>query len=228
MVNTLAHELRTPVSVLRMHLELLAEDPLDVPPATSLAVMDRSARRMEELIEDLMALATVNASESPLPPDPVDLSALTREACDFVGAVATGAGLDLVANVVDDLVVTGDEEGLRRVVANLVSNALKYTPPGGRVTVSLEPRSLADRKGVELVCADDGIGIDIAEVDHVFTPFFRSSSTLARERPGTGLGLAITRGVVERHQGSIDVRSEIGRGTTFTVWLPLAAQSDVG
>jgi signal transduction histidine kinase len=142
--------------------------------------------------------------------------------------VATGAGLDLVANVVDDLVVTGDEEGLRRVVANLVSNALKYTPPGGRVTVSLEPRSLADRKGVELVCADDGIGIDIAEVDQVFTPFFRSSSTLARERPGTGLGLAITRGVVERHQGSIDVRSEIGRGTTFTVWLPLAAQSDVG
>jgi signal transduction histidine kinase len=113
------------------------------------------------------------------------------------------------------------------VVSNLLSNAIKYSLPGGRVTLTLEPHVVEDGDGVRLTCADTGIGIDAAEVDHVFTPFFRSGNRAARERPGTGLGLAITERVVKRHQGTIDVLSELGAGTCFTVWLPLDAPADV-
>jgi len=227
MVNTLAHELRTPVSVLRMHLELIAEDPTGVQTDDSLAAMDRSARRIETMIEDLMALATVSDSDSPLPLASVDLSSVTREACDFVAAVAASSGLDLETSLVDGLVVTGDESGLQRMVGNLVSNAIKYTPAGGRVSVSLVPEALADRDGVRLTCVDTGIGIAAADIDHLFTPFYRSARVEARARPGTGLGLAITERVVKRHGGTIEVRSELGVGTVFTVWLPLAVDPDV-
>ncbi len=227
MVNTLAHELRTPVSVLRMNLELIAEDPTHAKVGESLAALDRSARRIEAMIEDLMALATVSDSESALPLAPVDLSALTREACDFVAAVAASSGLDLATSIHDDLVMTGDESGLQRMVGNLVSNAIKYTPAGGQVRVSLLPEAVGDRDGIRLTCIDTGIGIDASDIDHLFTPFFRSTRAEARARPGTGLGLAITERVVERHGGTLEVWSELGAGTTFTVWLPLAADSDV-
>lgn len=222
MVHTLTHELRTPVSVLRMHLELIAGDPDGALTDESLAAMDRSASRIENMIDDLLALATADDSDSDLPLTPVDLSSVTREACDFVAAVATGSGLGLETHIVDDLVVTGDESGLQRVVGNLLSNAIKYTPAGGRVTVSLTPATLADRDGVRLTCVDSGIGIAASDLDHLFTPFFRSTRAEARERPGTGLGLAITERVVERHHGTVEVRSELGVGTTFIVWLPLA------
>ena len=228
MVNTLAHELRTPVSVMRMHLELLADDPPQQEVEQSRAAMDRSARRIEDMIEDLMALATVSNSEIILPQTSVDLSSVTRETCDFLAGVASSAGITLETGIVDDLVVTGDESGLQRMLGNLVSNAIKYTPAGGCVTVSLAPVTVGEGDGVRLTCTDTGIGIAPSDVDHVFTPFFRSSRIEARDRPGTGLGLAITERVVQRHQGTVEVRSELGVGTTFAVWLPVAAESDVG
>ena len=227
MVNTLAHELRTPVSVLRMHLELLAEDATHGRAEESRAAMDRSARRIEDMIEDLMTLATVSDADNVVPLAPVDLSSVAREACDFLAPVATSSGLVLETDIADDLVVTGEESGLQRMVANLVSNAIKYTPAGGRVTLVVRPETVSDRDGVRLTCVDTGIGIAPSDLDHVFTPFFRSSSTDARQRPGTGLGLAITERVVKRHGGTVEVRSELGAGTTFTVWLPLVADPDL-
>ncbi|MCW2736909.1 ATP-binding protein [Nocardioides sp.] len=227
MVNTLAHELRTPVSVLRMHLELLAEDPAHAQADESRAAIDRSAQRIETMIEDLMALATVSDADSALPLAPVDLSSVAREACDFLEAVATSSDVALETSIVDDLVITGEESGLQRMVANLVSNAIKYTPADGRVSVSLEPARVGARDGIRLTCEDTGIGIDPSDLDHLFTPFFRSSRIETRQRPGTGLGLAITERVVKRHDGTVEVRSELGVGTTFTVWLPLSPGADV-
>jgi signal transduction histidine kinase len=227
MVITLAHELRNPVSVLWTHLEMLAQDPAVEPARDSLAAMDRAARRIEQMVEDLMALATVSDPHRTTSREPVDLSAVARDCCAFVATVAEQSGLELRTAITDGLVVTGEEAGLQRVVSNLLSNALKYSPAGGQVTVTLEPHPAHGGDGVRLTCADTGIGIDAAEVDHVFTPFFRSGNRAARERPGTGLGLAITERVVKRHQGTIDVRSELGAGTTFTVWLPLEALTDV-
>jgi signal transduction histidine kinase len=227
MVNTLAHELRTPVSILRMHLELIADEPDPDQVAESRAAMDRSAQRIEQMIEDLMTLATMSDSEQVIPMVPVDLSSVAREACDYLAPVVASSDLALDCDIPDDLVVLGEESGLQRMVGNLVSNAIKYTPAGGRVTFSLVPETVADRDGVRLTCADTGIGIATSDLGHLFTPFFRSSSADARQRPGTGLGLAITESVVRRHQGTVDVRSELGVGTTFTVWLPLSPDHDV-
>ncbi|WP_231263411.1 GAF domain-containing sensor histidine kinase [Nocardioides alpinus] len=227
MVNTLAHELRTPVSVLRMHLELFAEDPTAVEAAESLAAMDRSARRIENMIDDLMALATESDPGRATPHEPVDLSTIVRESCDFLAPVAEATGLELVTDIPGDLVITGEAAGIQRMATNLLSNAFKYTQPGGRVTLSLAREAVEDRDGIRLICADDGIGIAESEVGQVFTPFFRSSSKEARERPGTGLGLAIIERVVQRHQGTVEVSSEVGVGTAFSVWLPLSAGADV-
>ena len=223
MVHTLAHELRTPISVLRMHLEMITEDPTAAQVDESLAAMDRSAARIETMIEDLMALAPVSDTDTPPRLAPVDLSAVTREACDFLAATATSAGLDLATNVVDDLVVTGDEAGLQRMVGNLVSNAIKYTPAGGRVAVSLTPETLADRAGVRLRCVDTGIGIDASEIDQVFTPFFRSSSKEARA-PGHRTGPGDHRARRAASPGHDRGRFGGGRGHRVHLVAPAAGQ----
>lgn len=228
MVTTLAHELRNPVSVLRMHLELLTQEPDGERAEESRAALERAARRIEDMIEDMMALASVTDPASVVALEPVDLSAAVRETCDFFAPLALHAELELEADVEDGLVIDGEADAMQRMLCNLVSNAIKYTPAGGRVTVSLGPARVADRDGVRFTCADTGIGIDAAELGQVFTPFFRSSSKEARERPGTGLGLAITERVATRHQGTVDVESTVGAGTTFTVWLPGAHDGQNG
>lgn len=221
MVLTLAHELRNPVSVLFSHLELLALESHRDESRHSLEALDRAARRIEAMVADLMTLASVSDRECGAPSDEVDLSALLRETGDFLAPTASRAGVALDLVVADHLLVTGDAAGLERMVANLVSNAIKYSQEGGRVWLEASPRSVDGTDGVLITCTDTGIGIAAAEVDKVFTPFFRSRSPEARQRPGTGLGLAITERVVSGHDGTIGVDSVLGRGTTFTVWLPV-------
>ena len=117
--------------------------------------------------------------------------------------------------------VVGDPEDLHRVVANLVSNAVKYSRPGGTVTIVVRPV----KDGVLLAVSDEGIGIAEHDVPHLFTEFFRSTNPAALEEPGTGLGLSIVQRIVERHEGSLEVRSELGVGTTVEVRLPGAPRS---
>ena len=223
MAMTLAHELRNPVSALWTNLELLSLEPDDDERDESVQAMDRAARRIEDMIEDLMALATVSDPERSTSPVPVDLSALVGESCQFLAPTAALGGLELRCDITDGLVVEGELAGLQRLVTNLLSNALKYTPDGGRVDVRLAPDVVDGRDGVRLTCADTGIGIAASELGDVFTPFFRSARPEARRRPGTGLGLAITERVVVGHHGTVGVESVLGEGTTFAVWLPAEA-----
>ncbi|GAA1436097.1 hypothetical protein GCM10009641_34060 [Mycobacterium cookii] len=223
MVMTLAHELRNPVSVLWTNLELLTLEPDEDERAESVQAMDRAARRIEDMIEDLMALATVSDPERSTSRAPVDLSAMVGESCQFLAPTAALGGLEMHTHIIGGLVVEGELAGLQRLVTNLLSNALKYTPAGGRVDVRLAPDVVGGRDGVRLTCADTGIGIAEAELGDVFTPFFRSSRPEARRRPGTGLGLAITERVVTGHHGTVEVESVLGEGTTFAVWLPAEA-----
>jgi signal transduction histidine kinase len=121
------------------------------------------------------------------------------------------------------VVALGDAAELDRVVVNLVNNAVKYTHTGGTITITLRPADEEDGDGmVELVVADDGIGIAEADHDRLFTEFFRSTNPAALARPGTGLGLTIVDRIVRRHGGRIEVDSELGIGTTFRVLLPAA------
>ncbi|WP_416955083.1 sensor histidine kinase [Nocardioides sp. T5] len=222
MVLTLAHELRNPVSVLFSHLELLGLEVHSEESRHSIEALDRSARRIEDMVADLMTLASVSDPERGAQTGEVDLSAMVRDTSEFLAPTAARAGVSLDAVVADRLVVTGEAAGLERMVANLLSNGIKYTSAGGRVSMEASARSVDGTDGVLITCADTGIGIAAEEVDKVFTPFFRSSSPEARKRPGTGLGLAIMERVVTGHDGTIEVDSVLGEGTTFSVWLPVA------
>lgn len=226
MVTTLAHELRNPLSVLWTNLDLVREGDLPDRATGPLEAMRRAARRIEDMVEDLMALATASDPAS-TPLGPVDVSACLHECVEFLSPLADAEQIDVRVRVTDGLVVRGEDAGIHRMLTNLVSNAIKYTPTGGTVTLALEPETVAGRDVLRFECADTGIGIDAQELEHVFTPFFRSASPDARRRPGTGLGLAIVQQVVRRHDGDVEVCSVLGEGTTFTVRLPLADPADV-
>lgn len=227
MVDTLAHELRNPVSVLWTHLELLGEEDTPGPWDQSLEAMTRATRRIDDMVVDLMALAASSDPSRAHTFVPVDLSACVRECAEFLTPVAAAEEIAVRVEVTDGLVLVGEQASLQRMVANLVSNAIKYTPAGGTITLTLSAERLDEGDGVRFSCTDTGIGIAQEEVGHLFTPFFRSASEDARSRPGTGLGLAIVERVVKLHHGDVEVASVLGEGTTFTVRLPLAPPDDV-
>ncbi|CAM3671079.1 sensor histidine kinase [Nocardioides zeicaulis] len=227
MIFTLAHELRNPVSVLWTNLELIQDDAPPPEMQGSLAAIERAARRIEDMVEDLMALGRVSDPRAAATAE-VRLSEMTRDVAAFLAPLGEQDGIDLELAVADDLVVDGEPAGLQRLVTNLVSNALKYTSSGGRVRVVLEEASRDGADGVRLTVADTGIGISQEEVARVFEAFFRSQDPSARRRPGTGLGLAVVRRVTQQHLGHVEVASVLGEGTTFTVWLPRLTPSPPG
>lgn len=218
LIATVAHELKNPLTSVMGHLEMLESSPdLSGPALTSLHAMERGARRMVRVIDDLLLLAKVGDAENPLIPVAVDLRRLVDEVVDLIGVAAEQKGLTIRVQAPDDPVLAlGDATELDRVCANLVSNAVKYTAEGGTVTVCL----CREGGDVVLTVADEGIGISEADVARLGTEFFRSSNPAAVAQPGTGLGLAIVRRVVARHGGQMSIRSELGRGSTFQVFLP--------
>ncbi|MCK9825843.1 GAF domain-containing sensor histidine kinase [Nocardioides cavernae] len=226
MVTTLAHELRNPLSVMWTNLDLVREEDLPARVTGPLDAMGRAARRIEDMVEDLMALATAR-DPAKASFGPVDVSACVHECVEFLSPLADAEQLEVRVRVTDNVVVTGEDAGVRRLLTNLVSNAIKYTPAGGTITLTVATETVAGRDVLRFECADTGIGIDTDELEHVFTPFFRSASPDARRRPGTGLGLAIVQQVARLHDGDVEVSSVLGEGTTFTVRLPLATPGDV-
>jgi signal transduction histidine kinase len=181
--------------------------------------MERGAQRMVRVIDDLLLLSKVGDADNPLIPVPVDLHRIVDEVVDLITVAARQKGVTVRIEAPEEPVVAaGDVTELDRLCANLVSNAVKYTPEGGAVTVSLTGTD--DR--VVLTVADEGIGISEDDVAQLGTEFFRSSNPEAVAQPGTGLGLAIARRVVDRHQGRLEIESALGKGSTFRVLLPAA------
>lgn len=219
MISTLAHELKNPLTAIIGHLELLetAEDGRLTD--RSLAAIERGATRLSDLVEDLLVLSKVGDPHRALVPVPVDLADVVDNAAELLEAAAAkqGVHIDLVGTG-EKVSAYGDAAELDRVVGNLLGNAVKFSPAGGTVTCSVETVD----GSVVLRCTDQGIGISPADQANLFTEFFRSTNPTALEIPGTGLGLTIVKRIVERHQGTIGLDSEVGRGTTFTVTLPSA------
>lgn len=218
-IRVATHELRSPVtvaqslvrSVLKRYAGELTEQQVDV--------FTRISRRLdllESLINDLLDLA---AGKAPGFADegPVVLNASIGRAMLLLQPRAEEKNLALTLRPCrDQLVVQGTEEGLDRILVNLISNAVKYTPPGGTVTVSVQ--QVDGQAQVEV--SDTGIGIPEEALPHLFEEFYRASNAKATET-GTGLGLAIVKDLVERYRGRIQVKSTVGVGTTFTVMFPL-------
>jgi len=220
LIATVAHELKNPLTSVMGHLEMLESSPdLTGHSRTSLQAMDRGTRRMVRVIDDLLLLSKVGDPDESMIAAPVDLRRIVDDVVDLTLVAAEQKRLDVVVDHPGEPVFAlGDHDELDRVAANLVSNAVKYTPASGAVRIGVE------RVGndVLLTVADEGIGISQEDLLQLGTEFFRSSNPEAVAQPGTGLGLAIVRRIVDRHGGQLEIESELGRGSTFRVWLPAA------
>src|SRR5262245_35260933 len=218
-VWSVSHELRTPLTAVTGYVELLLQDGSDEQALRYLEIVQRNARRLRELVDDLLLAARLQVgARLELERGPVDLALLARESVETARPEADAADVELRVTVHPDLPrVDGDGERLSRLLANLVSNAVKFTPAGGRVGLALEP----DGDVVVLEVSDNGIGIPEDERPQLFERSFRSQAALDRRVPGTGLGLYISKAIVDAHEGRIAVRSVVGRGTVVLVVLPV-------
>lgn len=212
-----AHELRTPLTALRGGIEVALR--ADRSPEAYRAVLASSLEEVDRVIrlaEGLLLLSRVRMG-APAPRQPVDLELLLLEVHDVGARLAAGRDVSVHLGHREALTVRGDRATLWRAVLNLVDNAVRYTPAGGRVELALE------RDGDHAVVAvrDTGVGIDPLDVERIFEPFVRLDATQARADSGAGLGLSIVRAVVLAHGGSLSVQSVPGAGSTFAIRLPL-------
>jgi PAS domain S-box-containing protein len=222
-IALVSHELRTPLTSIRGYLELLVDDPetLVLPDLQRdwLQVIDRNAERLLRLVEDLLLTAQANAGALALEKDDLDLAAVIEQAVQAGAPVAAARGISLTSSVETAPFVNGDRMRIGQVIDNLVSNALKFTPEGGRVEV----RASARRGVARIEVCDTGMGIPDGEQEQLFERFFRTARAQDEAIPGVGLGLSITKAIVEAHGGRISVRSVEGKGTTFRIDLPAGA-----
>lgn len=226
-VNLISHELRTPLSSILGYLELLSDDdeePLSVEQRMYVQTIERNANRLLRLVGDLLFTAQVEAGRFQLQERDVDLHGLAKAAIRTAEPIAAGREVRLTLSETDEpAIVWGDPVRLGQALDNLISNAVKFTPSGGRVAVTLSVAD--DEQGAParayLVVSDTGVGIPADEVDKLFGRFFRASTATRNAVPGVGLGLSITRAIALAHRGQIRVASTVGEGTAFTLELPL-------
>jgi signal transduction histidine kinase len=218
-VALISHDLRTPLTSIMGYLELILDDDnLTAEQRGFLTVADRNADRLLRLVNDLLFVARFEAGQLELHPSELDLSDIVQQSVAEAGSRAEAAGVALTYEANGAMDVHADKGRMFQLVENLVSNAVKFTPSGGDVRVSLTRVN----GSVRLEVADTGIGIAAEEQERLFERFFRATSASEHQIPGTGLGLYITRAIVESHGGSIAVRSDPGEGTSFCVDLPSA------
>ena len=215
-VANASHELKTPVASIRAVAETLTDAARDDPDAVArfAPTLEREAERLSRIVSDLLDLTRLEAGSSL--DDDVDLVDVVREESGRFDDAARVGGLHLTWSLAPRAVVRGSTRDLTLLVRNLNENAIRYTATGGRIDVAVR----VDDEEVVVVVADTGAGIPSADLDRVFERFYRVDRARSRETGGTGLGLAIVRHVVENHGGSVDVRSELERGSTFEVRLP--------
>jgi signal transduction histidine kinase len=220
-VATVSHELRTPLTSISGFLEMLEDEEhtLGSSGRQYLDVIRRSTERLHSLVEDLLLVAQIEANRVELQLAPVDLVSVARRACETAMPAATDKQVELSVVADHPPQVLADEKRLTQVLDNLVSNAVKFTPEGGSVKISV---GASGDDTARLVVADTGIGVPDDEQKQVFSRFFRASTATRRAIPGTGLGLAICHALVEQHGGSIEFSSREGQGTEVAVTLPAA------
>jgi two-component system, OmpR family, sensor histidine kinase SenX3 len=221
-VANVSHELKTPVGALTLLAEAVLDAADDAEAVQRFAGrMQRESARLGRLVRELIELSRLQGAE-PLPGnDLVLVSALLDEAQDRTRLAAEKAGISVVVRYADDLVVRGNETQLTVAIANLVDNAIAYSPRGTRVAVSAR----AADGHVDISVSDQGIGIAESELPRVFERFYRVDQARSRATGGTGLGLAIVKHVATNHGGTVSVWSVPGAGSTFTIRLPAVHQA---
>lgn len=225
-VSDVSHELRTPLTNIRLYVDLLRET-RDIAKASAyVETLTRESERLAHLIDDLLSLSRLESGATPFQPRPVDVNEILEALYSDRRALAAKKGLVLLLESTSDLpTAMGDERLLTQVFTNLLTNAMNYTPSGGRITLKTDERTRGQRNWITAVFEDTGIGIAPEERPMIFQRFFRGKASHDTGAPGTGLGLSICKEIAEIHGGQITVDSNGERGTRVTVWLP-ATQED--
>jgi signal transduction histidine kinase len=208
-----SHELRTPLTTIRGNVDLIRR--IGEADPEILDVVQEELERMTRLVGDLMLLARADTGGLPIQQKMVELDTL------FLDVYRQVRSLDQTVHIsleeLDQVGVLGDPDRLKQLILNLVDNAIKYTPPGGRVMMSLSKENGRS----ELVVQDTGIGIPTEDLPYIYDRFYRVDKARTRAQGGSGLGLSIAKWIVDAHQGQIEVESVVGEGTTFRVYLPV-------
>lgn len=210
-VADVSHEMRTPLTIIQGNLDLIKRVGLD---QRSLEAMESETKRMTRLVGDLLLLAQADSGVLPPRESPVEVDTLVLEVYRQAKVIAEAVEVKL--EISQPMRVMGDPDRLKQLLLNLVTNAIKYTPPGGVVTLRL-----TQENGYAFISVKDtGMGIPKEDLPHIFERFYRVDKARAREMGGVGLGLSIAKWIAEAHRGRIWVESEVGKGSTFTVQLP--------
>jgi signal transduction histidine kinase len=217
-IQNVSHELRTPMAIVRGYAELLDSGELgELQPEQRgpVSIIARRTRLLTRMLDDLLAILEVEANH--IRGEPVDLAGLVRSLLSEYTTHLESAGLALTTEIDPNLPpISGNSAHLRRMLDNLIGNALKFTPSGGSITVCLQ----AERQDVLLEVADTGIGIPSDQVDRIFDRFYQVNGATTRRYGGAGLGLALVKEIVEAHGGQVRVSSTLGKGSSFQVVLP--------
>lgn len=214
----LSHELRTPLTAILASSETLLGGAIDDSDNRGRFVekLHRHAARMTELVSDISDLSAIESGQMELNLEPVRLRAVVAEVMTLLEARRNEAEINFSIDVGDQIVVTADRTRIGQVFYNLIDNAIKFNRPGGSVNIS----STVSNGSLEIQVADTGVGIASADLPRIFERLYRADKSRSRRTEGTGLGLAIVKHLVQAHGGEVAVKSELGRGTCFTVTLP--------
>ncbi len=218
-ISSVSHELRTPLTNLKLYLTLLERGQPEKQ-RYYLTTLQREAERLHYLVENLLSLSRLDLGEAEISRMPTDVNVLVRLLVEDRETMAADRGLTLEAELAEDLpYALVDRPMIEQVLTNLLTNAMNYTPWGGKIVVRTAKRVEEGRSWVTISIEDTGAGIPPEELPYIFERFYRGEAARRSGVPGTGLGLAICKEIVDRHGGRITVESEEGKGSTFTVWL---------
>jgi signal transduction histidine kinase len=219
-----SHELRTPLTVLRAELESLAQDPqLRAQTRESLGSMLEEVDRLTEIVESLLVLSKLDAGEVSSERVRFDLGELVTSTAEQMSLLAEDKNITVVCEAAPQVMVEGDRARMKQVVVNLLDNAIKYTPNGGRVML----RIAREEREAILDVADNGVGIPADALPHMFKRFFRVDDSRSRHQGGAGLGLSIVKSICGAYGAAVEVRSTPGEGSRFRIRQPLARELSV-
>lgn len=211
-----AHELRTPAAILRSQADVALEKPRSAEEyAATLATMRSETEHLSEIVDDLLLIARAEAAQLPVVKEPADLMEIADDCCRALRPLAQRKDLFLKWSVGEEVNVPGDARLLRRAIVNLLTNAFKYTPEGGVISVNVKP----DSAFASVEVADTGTGVAAEDLPHIFDRFYRGAA--GAEPEGAGLGLAIVKMIAELHGGRVAVDNNAGKGATFTLFVPV-------
>ncbi|MEX2415359.1 MAG: ATP-binding protein, partial [Paenibacillaceae bacterium] len=227
-VANVSHELRTPITAIKGFAETLLSGAMnDKETAMSfLQIIHDESNRLNRLIEDTLALSKIESKRVPMQFTPIDMGLFIGKTVEMVRQEADRRKIEVEQSIVGHVFIEADEDRLRQIMINLLSNAITYTPEGGHVNVIVQPFSIGndtstENEKVRIIVKDTGMGIPKKDIPRIFERFYRVDKARSRSSGGTGLGLSIVKHLVELHRGTVKVESTVGVGTRFIIELPM-------